>query len=89
MEIAAVGKTNCCLPSPGKFAFSRYGRMLSGQQVFRIDHITGALGSLPPLQKILDTGPVGCPVYLAAWLGVLLIFGADSLRKSLTGKGAL
>jgi hypothetical protein len=49
---------------------------------------TEPLGSLPPLQKILGTGPVGCPVYLAAWLGVLLIFGADSLRKSLTGKGA-
>ena len=62
--------------------------MLSGQQVFRIDHITGPLGSLPPLQKILDTGPVDWPVYLAAWLGVPLIFGADSLRKSLTGKDA-
>ena len=63
--------------------------MLSGQQVFRIDQIsTGPLGCLPPLQKILGTGPVGWPVSLAAWLGVPLIFGADSLRKSLTGKGA-
>ena len=44
MEIAAVGKTNCCLQSPGKFAFTRSGRKLSGQQVFRIDHINRAPG---------------------------------------------
>ncbi len=45
-----------------------------------------ALLYLPPLQKILGTGPVGWPVYLAAWIGVPLIFGADYLRKHLTGK---
>ncbi len=37
----------------------------------------------PPLQKILGTGPVNGSVYLVAWLGVPLIFGADYLRKKL------
>ena len=36
-----------------------------------------ALLYLPPLQKVLGTGPVDWPVYLAAWLGIPLIFGAD------------
>ena len=35
----------------------------------------------PPLQKILGTAPVAWPVYLLAWLGIPLIFGADYLRK--------
>ncbi|MCK4508776.1 MAG: HAD-IC family P-type ATPase, partial [Desulfuromonadales bacterium] len=38
---------------------------------------------LPVLQRILGTGPVDRSVYLAAWLGVPLIFGADYLRKQL------
>ncbi len=37
-----------------------------------------------PLQAILGTGPVAWQVYLAAWLGIPLIFGADYLRKRLT-----
>jgi sodium/potassium-transporting ATPase subunit alpha len=36
-----------------------------------------------PLQKILGTGPVNGSVYLVAWLGIPLIFGADYLRKRL------
>ncbi|SHJ94544.1 sodium/potassium-transporting ATPase subunit alpha [Malonomonas rubra DSM 5091] len=35
----------------------------------------------PPLQKILGTAPVAWPVYLLAWCGIPLIFGADYLRK--------
>jgi sodium/potassium-transporting ATPase subunit alpha len=38
---------------------------------------------LPPLQRILGTGPVDISVYLVAWLGVPLIYGADYLRKKL------
>ncbi len=38
---------------------------------------------LPPLQKILGTGPVNSSVYLIAWLGVPLIFSSDYLRKQL------
>ena len=34
-----------------------------------------------PVQKILGTGPVDRQVYLLAWLGIPLIFGADYLRK--------
>ncbi|MBN1957914.1 MAG: cation-transporting P-type ATPase [Desulfuromonadales bacterium] len=34
-----------------------------------------------PVQKILGTGPVEWTVYLVAWLGIPLIFGADYLRK--------
>jgi len=34
-----------------------------------------------PLQEILGTAPVPWCVYLAAWLGIPLIFGADYLRK--------
>jgi sodium/potassium-transporting ATPase subunit alpha len=36
-----------------------------------------------PLQTVLATGPVAWHVYLAAWLGVPLIFGVDYLRKRL------
>jgi sodium/potassium-transporting ATPase subunit alpha len=35
----------------------------------------------PPLQVVLQTGPVDLHVYLLAWLGVPLIFGFDLLRK--------
>jgi len=38
---------------------------------------------LPPLQKVLGTGAVDWSVYLIAWLGIPLIFGADYLRKRL------
>jgi len=37
----------------------------------------------PPLQKVLNTGPVPVPVYLMAWFGVLLIFGSDYIRKKI------
>lgn len=37
----------------------------------------------PPLGRVLGTGPVGLQIYAMAWLGVLLIFGADYLRKKL------
>lgn len=40
-----------------------------------------ALLYLPPVQKILGTGPVAWPIYLLAWLGIPVIFGADYLRK--------
>ncbi len=43
---------------------------------------------LPPLQKILGTGPVNASIYLVAWLGVPLIFGADYLRKRLRPRAA-
>jgi len=36
-----------------------------------------------PIQKILNTGPVPLPVYFLAWLGIIIIFGADYLRKQL------
>jgi sodium/potassium-transporting ATPase subunit alpha len=35
----------------------------------------------PPVQKVLNTGPVSAGVYGLAWLGIVLIFGADYLRK--------
>lgn len=38
---------------------------------------------LPPLQKVLGTAPVDWQIYLIAWLGIPLIFGADYLRKKL------
>jgi sodium/potassium-transporting ATPase subunit alpha len=44
-----------------------------------------ALLYLPPVQQVLGTGPVSVPVYLTAWLGIPLIFGADYLRKRLVG----
>ncbi len=46
-----------------------------------------ALLYLPPLQQVLGTGPVAWPVYLAAWCGVPMIFGADYLRKRLLKRG--
>jgi sodium/potassium-transporting ATPase subunit alpha len=36
---------------------------------------------LPPLQRVLGTAPVAWQIYLFAWLGIPLIFGADYLRK--------
>jgi len=44
----------------------------------------------PPVQKIMHTGPVSLGVYALAWLGILLIFGIDYLRKLcfLSFKGA-
>ncbi|MGE4580219.1 MAG: cation-translocating P-type ATPase [Desulfuromonadales bacterium] len=42
-----------------------------------------ALLYVPWVQAILGTGPVKWSVYLAAWLGIPLIFGADYLRKRL------
>ncbi|HSH68624.1 MAG TPA: cation-transporting P-type ATPase [Deferrisomatales bacterium] len=41
---------------------------------------------LPPFRKVLGTGPVEWPVYLAAWLGIPLIFGLDYLRKWCAGR---
>ena len=35
----------------------------------------------PPMQKVLNTGPVPLPTYFLAWLGIILIFGSDYLRK--------
>ncbi|MBU0476318.1 MAG: cation transporting ATPase C-terminal domain-containing protein, partial [Bacteroidetes bacterium] len=35
----------------------------------------------PPLQKILNTGPVPLSIYFLAWFGIILIFGSDYLRK--------
>jgi len=35
----------------------------------------------PPVQKIMGTGPVPLQLYGLAWLGILVIFGADYLRK--------
>lgn len=37
----------------------------------------------PPLQRVLSTGPVPIPIYFLAWFGIVLIFGADYLRKRL------
>jgi len=45
-----------------------------------------ALLYLAPVQRILGTAPVAWPVYLAAWLGIPLIFGSDYLRKRLLEK---
>jgi len=38
----------------------------------------------PPVQEVLNTGPVDGEVYGLAWLGILIIFGVDYLRKRLT-----
>ena len=35
----------------------------------------------PPVQDLLGTGPVSSAVYAIAWLGILLVFGLDVLRK--------
>ena len=40
-----------------------------------------ALLYVPWLQRVLGTGPVDWSVYMAAWLGIPLIFTADYLRK--------
>ena len=45
-----------------------------------------ALLYLPPVQQVLGTGPVSVTVYLTAWLGIPLIFGADYLRKRLMAR---
>jgi len=37
----------------------------------------------PPLQKVLNTGPVSATVYFFAWFGIVLIFGTDYLRKKI------
>ena len=37
----------------------------------------------PPVQKVLNTAPVSTGVYVSAWLGIILIFGTDYLRKRL------
>ncbi|SHO49872.1 cation-translocating P-type ATPase [Desulfopila aestuarii] len=37
----------------------------------------------PPVQKVLNTAPVSTGVYGLAWLGIILIFGSDYLRKRL------
>lgn len=37
----------------------------------------------PPIQKVLNTGPVSLEVYCLAWFGIILIFGSDYLRKRL------
>lgn len=41
----------------------------------------------PPLQKILNTGPVPLNIYFLAWFGIILIFGSDYLRKGYLEKG--
>ncbi len=41
---------------------------------------------LPVVQKVLGTGPVSPQVYLAAWLGIPLLFGVDYLRKRLLAR---
>ena len=46
-----------------------------------------ALLYLPPVQRVLGTGPVSVSVYLTAWLGIPLIFGADYLRKRIAKPG--
>ncbi len=41
----------------------------------------------PPVQRVLNTGPVSIGVYGLAWLGILIIFGIDYLRKRLMAAG--
>lgn len=36
---------------------------------------------LPAVQTVLGTGPVSGSIYLAAWLGIPVLFGLDYLRK--------
>ncbi|MHB8789709.1 MAG: cation-translocating P-type ATPase [Desulfobulbaceae bacterium] len=43
----------------------------------------------PPLQKVMGTGPVGLAVYGLAWCGIVLIFGADYLRKMIVSRRRL
>jgi len=35
----------------------------------------------PPLREVLHTGPVEPALYFMAWFGIVLIFGADYIRK--------
>ena len=42
--------------------------------------------SFPLLQRVLQTGPVAPEVYGLAWLGIVLIFGIDYLRKCLVNQ---
>lgn len=39
----------------------------------------------PPLQKIMGTGPVPLSMYALAWCGIIVIYGADFLRKMIVG----
>jgi sodium/potassium-transporting ATPase subunit alpha len=41
----------------------------------------------PPVQRVMHTGPVSPAVYALAWLGIVLIFGIDYLRKWLRQPG--
>ena len=38
----------------------------------------------PTVNRVLGTRPVDLEIYLLAWAGVPLIFGADYLRKRLS-----
>ncbi|MHB8810356.1 MAG: cation-translocating P-type ATPase [Desulfobulbaceae bacterium] len=40
----------------------------------------------PPVQKIMGTGPVSLQIYGLAWLGIVLVYGADYLRKKIVGR---
>jgi sodium/potassium-transporting ATPase subunit alpha len=40
----------------------------------------------PPLCRVLGTGPVSWQMYAMAWLGALLIFTSDYLRKKVVGR---
>jgi sodium/potassium-transporting ATPase subunit alpha len=40
----------------------------------------------PPLRRVLSTGPVAPEVYALAWLGIVLIFALDYLRKLLVNR---
>lgn len=42
---------------------------------------------LPAVQKALGTGPVSGSIYLAAWLGIPVLFGLDYLRKRFRPQG--
>ena len=39
-----------------------------------------------PVQKVMGTGPVSMQVYGLAWLGIVLVYGADYLRKKIIGR---
>ena len=47
---------------------------------------SGAILYFPPLQRVLSTGPVTPAVYGLAWLGIVLIFTLDYLRKLLVNR---
>ena len=40
----------------------------------------------PPVQKIMGTGPVPLSIYALAWLGIILLYGADYLRKRIMAR---